>query len=188
MELDLSTGNPYSRTGDQFALELKKYRAADDINDDILRTAILNRKLTKVGYTLGAAATIACAGVTLEAGDVDPEIPILYTIDGIMYTANSGNATFTDTSVQPKNSTRLYLISVTTAGTFAITNGLILPDGQGPEGPYVPPLPEGHAPMAVIKIVTGDATFTPATTNLNASGVTATAYDLSVAIRQLPAA
>lgn len=189
MDLDLSTGNPFARTGDQFALELKKWRAADEITDEVLRTTLCNRKLSKATLTIGTAATVGVAGVTLEAGDTDPTMGILYSIDGYMYSTAGGNAAFTDKTKQPAETTCCYLISVNAAGTLTITNGVVQPSFQGPPGPFVPPLPEGHAPIGVVKIATAaSTTFTPATTLLDAVGVTATAYDLAVAVKRLPAA
>ena len=45
--------------------------------------------------------------------------------------------------------------------------------------PLIPDLPDGCAPVGVIKVVTGAATFTPATTALDAANVTATYFDVS---------
>lgn len=197
MALDLSS-NPYSRTGDQFAVHTSKHLAADEITDQQLRVAILNRKFSKVVLSSTDSADVTVGPLTLEDDNTDEvDAPIHYCIGGVMYLAEGDTVEFTDTSVQRAGTTKAYLISVDAEGDYLITNGLELPvfqnnitdevTVQGPTGPFVPPLREDHAPVGVVVITTGASTdFTPGTTKLDAEGITAVFHDLSAAVRRVP--
>ena len=131
---------------------------------------------------------------------------IIYSIDGIMYTkAALSNQAITITHrfdgskvttndpayVQPAETEVIYLFALNAAGTLAVIQGSY----AGQEIKYsgdlsrvltgaggVPAVPKGYAVFGAMKVVTATATtFTPTSTNLDASGVTATFYDLALA-------
>lgn len=184
MELDL-TSDPYSRTGDQFAVERNLHRAVDEVTDAQLRSVLGDRKYSACTYAGTGSPSVTITGV------------INFSIGGRMFTkASTTTASFSDLRPQKPGTTKAYLIGINASGVCTIVNGLELPalvtniggavTGQGPVGPHIPPLPEGYAPVAAFTVTTGDATtFTPGTTNLNAAGVTTTFYDLAVARKHL---
>lgn len=98
---------------------------------------------------------------------------------------------------QPANSTVYYVLGVNAAGTVAVVQGTfagqnLVPPATAGVGALaqagtsfvgdgsIPSLPDGYAPFGLLKIVTGAATFTPGTTNLNASNVTPTFWDIGL--------
>jgi len=169
--------NPYSRTGAQFANELEKHRAVDAVTDEVAKSLLGDRSYAPIDVGSTDAATITLDGI------------LPYSIGGVMYSAafSAEAKAFTDTSVQPVITTRAYLVSVNAAGALTITNGLVIPAGQGPTEAMVPPLPANHAPVAAIKVVTNASVpFIPGTTKLDVSGVVSTFYNLATAIRSLP--
>jgi len=100
---------------------------------------------------------------------------INYCIDGLAFAKaiTDDLFVFTDLTVQPVGTTRYYLLGLTAAGASSVTTGTAT---------ALPDCPAGVCPVGYVKIVT-DAThtFTPATTLLDAAGVTATYVDLSCA-------
>lgn len=140
----------------------------------------------------GGAATVKTTGTTS------------YCIDGVFYNKSALSAQsiapthncFGETVggnqpaayVQPANTTVFYVVSLNAAGTVAISQGSYV--GQQIAYPYdlskvltgaggLPVEPEGYTAIGVIKVATGNVTFTPGTTALDAANVTATYYDVS---------
>lgn len=123
---------------------------------------------------------------------------INYAIDGIAYSKAAlaaqalavipGAAAF---SVQPVSTTVYYVLAVNNAGAIGVVQGtyvgqsLAVP-GVGQGDGIVPDVPLGWVPFGLIKITTNSSTtFTPATTALDAAGLTVSFYDLQVLPTQL---
>lgn len=171
--------------------DLSKLSARD------LISAIGTRCMTKITLAINAAsaATVKTTGA------------INYTIGGIFYTAAAlSNKAITVTHradgsavtandaayVQPAETTVVYVLALNAAGTLAVVQGSYAGQsitfsadksrvitGTG----AIPALPAGYCPIGAIKVKTAAATtFTPATTALDAAGLTVTFSDLS----QLP--
>lgn len=171
--------------------DLSKLTARDLLN------AIGTRCMTKITLAINAAgaATVKSTGA------------INYTIGGVFYTvaalaakamtithrADGSAVTTADPAyVQPAETTVVYVLAVNSAGTVAVVQGSYA--GQsitykvdkskvltGTGG--LPALPAGYCPIGAVKVKTAAATtFTPATTALDAAGLTVTFTDLS----QLP--
>lgn len=165
------------------------------INDAALRAALGSRCLTKATLAINAAsaATVKTTGATS------------YTINGVFYTKaalaaqsfavthrEDGSAvTATDAAyVQPAETTVIYLVCLNAVGAVAVVQGgyagqavlyandkskVLTSDGGVPE------IPAGYIAIGAVKVATAAATtFTPGTTALDAAGVTATYFDLSM--------
>lgn len=105
---------------------------------------------------------------------------INFCIDGISYVKaiTDDLFVFTNVTVQPISSTRYYLLGLTAAGASSVTNGTAAEAAAG----KLPDCPAGVCPVGYVKVVTTAATtFVPATTLLDAAGVTATYVNLSCA-------
>lgn len=108
-----------------------------------------------------------------------------YCIDGIAY-SKTGAATvrpLTVDTVQPILTKCLYLICIDAAGTSIISvKGVAVLTADLVAGTKVlqwPALPANYAPVGAVKITLANAaTFTPGTTALDATDVSATYYDL----------
>jgi hypothetical protein len=99
-----------------------------------------------------------------------------YCIDGLMFVkaATDDLFVFTDVTVQAINTTKYYMLCLKTDGSALIVNGAV-------GSTLLPSCPAGYCPVGYLKIVTGAATFTPATTLLDAANITTTYVDLSCA-------
>jgi hypothetical protein len=158
-----------------------------------LRKLLGNRTYVKATLAInaGSAATIKNTGA------------IIFSVDGVMLTKAAlsaqsiaithdqfGRDVTTQPSlaayVQPVLTTVYYIIALNAGGTVAtvqggyagqaltLNNQAFLSDGS------MPVCPEGYTPVGVIKVaLAGAATFTPATTALDAASVTATYFDVS---------
>lgn len=151
-----------------------------------------NSKIT-LAINAASAATVKSTGATV------------YSIGGVYYTvaamaaqaitithrSNGAAVTTSDPAyVQPAETTVIYVLAYNSSGTLAVVQGsyagqvITFADDKslrltGTGG--VPTLPAGYVPVGAIKVVTAAATtFTPATTALDAAGVTATYYDLKL--------
>lgn len=167
--------------------------ALKDITNGILRRALGNSNLVKavLAINLGGAATVKTTNA------------LSYTIDGIYYTkaalaaqaitvthdkdGNPVGGQNLPKYVQPINTTAYYLLCVNAAGTIAVVQGSYA--GQSQAYPDlqristgtgdVPQEPVGYTAFGLIKVATnGVATFDPATTALDAAGLTVSYFDL----------
>ena len=160
-----------------------------------LRHVLGNRCHTKATLAInaGGAATAKTTGATI------------YSIGGVLYTKGAlSNQSLAVTHrldgtpvttaepayVQPALTTAIYVVALNAAGTIAVVQGsyngqavTFKPDltkimtGDGD----IPDEPAGYTAIGAIKVVTAAATtFTPGTTLLDAVGVTATYFDVSV--------
>lgn len=142
---------------------------------------------------------LSCSTVNLQNGTAtfdsvtEPDARINYTIDGASYTiADRTNEALVTLAalqnpvthldgyyVQPANKTVYYLWVVDAAGNDYVIQGTyadqVLASDRGPRGdgsiPFIA-VPATYAPVAVFKVVTGSATFTPATTFWDAANIT----------------
>lgn len=152
------------------------------IQDGVLRALLGNRNHGRGAIVIGATA----AAVTTSAAFV-------FTIGGVVYSraamTNEALVALPGTGpfrVQPPNTTVYYTLGVNAAGTVHVVQGrfegerFISPTGLSVVGDgTVPSLPDTHAPFALIKVVTGSASFTPGTTALNAANLTSTLWDIA---------
>jgi len=113
-----------------------------------------------------------------------------YAINGLMYTkAVTDNIAMTAAATQPELTTCLYVVGANAAGTVSIVKGIEQLTADLVSGAKVLQFPTGRSPLVCplgyFKVVTAAATtFTSGTTDLSASGVTATYQD----VFQLPPA
>ena len=148
-------------------------------------------------YVYGTLAINAASAATVKTTGA-----VIFSVDGVMYTKAAlsaqsiaithdqfGRDVTTQPSlaayVQPANSTVYYVLGLNAAGTVATVQGgysgqSLTVNGQ----PFVsdgsmPVLPNGYAPIGVLKVATGAVTFTPATTALDAASVTTTYFNVS---------
>jgi hypothetical protein len=171
--------------------------ALSDVLSATLRKAIGNFCLTKVALAIhggSAAATIASTGTMTfvidgrfytKAALSAQSFAVTHDFRGIAVSDTAGISEYT----QPVTKTAYYLVCVNSGGTVAIvqgtysgqsitvngTPGLIL-TGDGD----IPAEPSGYTAIGMVKIALANAaTFNPATTNFDATDVTATFYDLN---------
>lgn len=105
-----------------------------------------------------------------------------FCINGVLYAkAITDNIAMTACDTQAADTNCLYLVSVDAAGTVTITKGDEVSTTDITNdivGLNIPELPADNAPIGMFKIVTDAVTFTSGTTDLSASGVTDTYYNL----------
>jgi len=125
--------------------------------------------LSKAGLGIGSTEKQVSIAAPNGAG-VD------YCIKGIMYhKADAATVAITAGDVQPVLTTALYVVCLNSAGTLSTVKG-----GEALSGGILhwPEIDEDLCPIGAIKVALADAaTFTPGTTDLDASDVTATYYD-----------
>lgn len=111
-----------------------------------------------------------------NAGTIKTTNAISYSINGILYTkAATDNIAVNALPAQAAGTTRWYLIQIDSAGAItlkqsAVATPLALPDPDNDK-----------CPIGLLKIVTANAaTFTAGTTDLGATDVVDTFYDITV--------
>jgi hypothetical protein len=155
-----------------------KRSTLDNIVDEALRVLLGTRMMTSGKLAIGSTP----ANVATGAFD--------YCVDGIAYSkgAVAAGTAFTDLTVQPVSSTWDYLVLIDKAGTISIQRDTIqvVPAGQKPSERRLPPVPEDHVLVGVVTITTnGSTTFTPATTALNAAGLTVVYTNTALPVRSV---
>lgn len=152
----------------------------------------------------GATLCLAAAGLAegTNANTIQTANSITYTIDGRFYSKSatdniaisySGPSVYQAAAggVQAVNggftggvngSTRMYLICLNTSGAVSIVPGQIVDSAELAAGRVAlqfPDAPAGVCPIGAMRIaLTAGTAFTPGSTDLSASGVTDTFYDL----------
>ena len=101
-----------------------------------------------------------------------------YCIGGALYhKADTASIALGAQPTQAANTTCLYLVCLDAAGTVSVVKGKDVANGSGVI--HYPAVPAGMCAIGAIKVKTAAAvTFTGGTTNLDATGVTATFTDL----------
>lgn len=165
------------------------------INDGALRKALGNRCQTfaTLAINAGSAATIKTTGATIYSIDgvlktkaalSAQSFAVTHRADGLAVDANE------PAYVQPAGTTVFYVVALDATGTVAIVQGTFAgqsvtfkPDlsrietGTG----LIPFEPAGYTAIGVVKVVTANAaTFTPGTTALDATDVTATYHNVTM--------
>lgn len=160
-----------------------------DVQNRAIRNMLGTRSKTKATLAInaGSAATIKTTGTNT------------YSINGLdySYAALSAQALSADATqqalitgqsgfyVQPISTTVYYVVGINAAGTVKTFQGTYT--GQtftnfvntlGDSS--IPDIGDSYCPIGYIKVVTGSATFTPATTALDAANITFTFQDVSV--------
>lgn len=113
-----------------------------------------------------------------------------YSINGVMYSkaATADLFVFTTLKVQPVLTTCYYLLCLDASGNSVVVNGtpMLTADITTTNFPMVPEIPVDAngiptaAPIGIVKIVLAStATFTPATTLLDAANLTTTYYNVA---------
>lgn len=145
-------------------------RAARMFGNVCLSRPVLAIGTSKAAVNTTAAAVFAIDGIIRNKAAMTSEVLV------------SGGAPF---KVQPVNTTVYYVLALNAAGTVHCFQGtyageeILSPTGMSLRGDgSVPDIPDGYAPFGMIKVVTGSAAFTPATTLLDAANITFTFYDL----------
>ena len=167
------------------------------INDQSTRRAFGDRSFSKVTLAINAAsaATVKTTGAAIVSVDgVFASVAALAAQSIAITHGMNGSAVGTGPAayVQPISTTVYYVVALSLAGVVAVVQGgyagqvVTLPQGVSfTSAGEMPAVPVGYAPIGYIKVVTnGATTFTPATTALDAAGLTVTYVDVSV----LPAA
>lgn len=97
---------------------------------------------------------------------------VSYSIDGVMYTkaATDDLFVFSDVTVQAAGTTKYYALCLDASGTATVISGT---------STAMPDIPSTRCVIGALKMVCGSASFTPATTLLDAANITATYYNLS---------
>ncbi len=152
----------------------------------------------------GATLCLAAAGLAegTNANTIQTANNITYTIDGRFYSKSAtdniaisyaGASVYQAAAggVQAVNggfsggvngSTRLYLITLDASGNVGIVPGQIVDSAELAAGRVAlqfPDAPKGVCPIGALRIaLTAGTAFTPGSTDLSASGVTDTFYDL----------
>lgn len=118
-----------------------------------------------------------------------------YTIGGFAYskaaTDNIAFAMHASATIKtvPVSSTILYLICVDASGTVTVVQSdIVLTADLGDNlALQIPPVPDDVVPIGMIKVQTNaSTTFTPATTDLGAGGITDTYYDFALGVPNTP--
>ena len=132
--------------------------------------------LSKAGLAIGSTAAQLSTAAPNGAG-------IDYAIDGILYHyADDATVPVTAAAVQPVLTTCLYLVQLDAALAFSTVKGTAVLTADLAAGEAVLKIPEpaaAHCPIGMFKVVLAStATFTAATTDLDASNVTTTYQDV----------
>lgn len=139
-------------------------------------------ELARGGNFCVAKATLA-EGTNANTIKVTNSAGIDFAIDGVMYSkATTDNIAMDALAIQAVSTTCLYLVMINAAGTVSMKKGTEVATADLAAGSKVlqwPACDALKAPIGAIKIVTNSsATFTNGSTDLSASGITATFYDL----------
>ena len=134
-------------------------------NDDI-RTALGTHCLDAAGLIEGTNAN------TMKTANA-----IDFCIDGILYTkAATDNIAMTAAVVQAVSTHCMYLVSIDKAGLVTTTKGV---EAAVADDIFLPSTPALNCVVGAFKIVTdASTTFTSGTTDLGATGITDTFFDL----------
>lgn len=136
------------------------------------------RCLSKAGLAIGDGAKTGVALAAPNGAGID------FAIDGVLYHKADAatNLPFSAGVVQPVLTKCLYLVVIDAAGAVTTVQGdpVLTSDlAEGRGGLFFPDVPAGKCPIGAVKItLASTATFTPGTTALDASNVTATYIDL----------
>jgi len=166
-----------------------------EIQAQAVRDAIGNRCHSKITLAInaGSAATVKSTGATAysiggvfytKAALSGQAITITHRHDGTPVTANDA------AYVQPAETTVVYVLALNASATVAVVQGSYAGQSITYSGDLskvltgtggVPKLPAGYVAIGAIKVTTAAATtFTPATTALDAAGLTVTFHDLAL--------
>jgi len=130
--------------------------------------------LSKAGLAEGTNANTIQIAAPNGAG-------IDFAIAGKLYhKADTDNIAMTALTIQPALYTCLYLVQINVDGTVSMVKGTqILTADVGREPLNYPELTAANCPVGVIRIATASGyTFTSGTTDLSATGITATYEDV----------
>lgn len=150
---------------------------------DIMKNSGFTGCLQKVGLAIGSTpAELAWATPDGTSG-------FNYVIDGIAYyLADDASEAMSAMATQAVSTVCLYIAEVDTAGAMTTVKGTEVPTADIEFNPAQWPFPsEDKCPIGGFKVETNSTTtYTGATTNLNAGGITDTYYDFALGIPLVP--
>jgi hypothetical protein len=148
-----------------------------------------NRVGDRGGNISFSRAAIRTAQITGHYNEFETQNNVQFTVDGVFGTlANVANQSFAGApggAISACN-VAIYAVWVNNTNTLAITRGALadpakLTNGTQQIAIAMPDVVANNALIGLIKVKVGvGATFTPGTTNFNASNITTTFYDCSV--------
>lgn len=133
-----------------------------------------NRTFDKAGLTIGTDVAKFKTAATVD-----------FTINGYMYNkgATDNIAFSSGHTALGNNEVCMFAVWLNTGGSFSTTQGPVVSQTDvtnGKNAVRMPDVIDDKALVGLIKVKTAIATFTPGTTNLNATNVTNTYYDVSL--------
>jgi hypothetical protein len=131
-----------------------------NIQQQILRNVLGNVCTTSAGLAIGtsSAAAVKIANTTN------------YAIDSVLYQKTTAEIAFTDTTVQQASTFVKYLLSLDASGTGTLTAGN---SASTSALALLPATPDDEVAIGYVEVATDSThTFTPATTELSATGIT----------------
>jgi len=152
------------------------------IGSETLRRAIGNQCLAAAGFAIhgGNAENVLTANaVTLTIDGVFNAFAAQTEIDLSAITVHDRDGVVDDTKrTLADGYEQKFVLAANAADTIVVVAGDPLPTAQGDE-PDWPSLPDGYAPFGGLKVVNASsADFVLGTTDLSASGITDTYYDI----------
>jgi hypothetical protein len=144
--------------------------ALKDITNAVLRDVVSEQMLSNPTLAIGSTTKALVKNTTAFS----------YALDNIIKTVAIGETAFTDLTVQPVLTTCYYALWVDSAGTTSLTNGtpMLTTSITSTNYPVLPANQDDKQLVGAVKIVLAStATFTPATTLLDAANLTATYYN-----------
>lgn len=173
----------------------------DEVTNGPIRAALSAQTLSQhaFGATGAASATVRTTNAIVSRINGIIRTRAALTGQSLAPTHDIDGNVNTSRYVQPSNTTVYYVLGVDAAGSVAVVQGTWAGQPLFPTSPtqglgaggaigtqrtgdgLIPSLPAGFAPFGLLRVVTGaSATFNPGVTNLDAAGVTATAFDIGL--------
>jgi hypothetical protein len=120
--------------------------------------------------------SLGYCGLASNTAAVQTTVTCPYKIYNIAYQKAAATGIALTGSALSSGTQALYLISLDSAGNATCTAGTAVANTATP---VLPAVPSGYCPIAYLKLVNANGTFTPGTTNLGQTGQTVTFYNLS---------
>lgn len=171
----------------------------DDIFSGPVREALSANTTSAhvLAATGGATATVATTSAIISQIDGVTRSRAALAAQSLAPTHNIFGEASTAVYAQPIGATAYLTLGVNAAGTIAVVQGTfagqnLVPSATAGVGALsnagtnlvgdgsIPNLPEGYAPLGLVKVVAASAAFTPGTTNLNTAGLTFSYFDIGL--------
>jgi len=174
-----------SRLDDIFSGPVRKALAATTTSAHVLAaTGGATATVATTGAVVSQIDGITRSRAALAAQSLQPTHDIFGNANSAAYAVPIGSTVYTVLGVNAAGTIAVVqgtfagqnLVPSATAGLGALSNAGTSFVGDG----SIPSLPDGFAPLGLVKSVATSATFTPGTTLLNAAGVTHTFFDIGL--------